>query len=104
AQFAAITLDSYLNNGSASGWPGATIFVIDESFGGDAIIGSAQLANIDALNSSTVRGAFVGSSPSEFLLRAETTHFKLERLRQRIAQMRVGTIDQAYAKLARGEA
>jgi outer membrane protein OmpA-like peptidoglycan-associated protein len=104
AQFAAITLDSYLTNGAANGWPGAAIFVIDESFGGDAIIGSRELANVDALNSSRVRGAFVGNSPSEFLLRAETTHFRLERLRPRIAQMRVGTIDQAYSKLARGEA
>jgi hypothetical protein len=39
AEFAVITLDSYLMNGSASGWPGAVIFVIDESFGGDAIVG-----------------------------------------------------------------
>lgn len=103
AQFAVLTLDSYLTSGAANGWPAATIFVIDESFGGDAIVGSRELANIDALNSSRVRGAFVGNSPSEFLLRAETTHFKLERLRPRIGQMRVNAIDQAYAKLARGE-
>src|SRR5881396_1728802 len=93
ADFAALTLDSYLTSGAANGWPSAAIFVIDESFGGDAIIGSAELSNIDALNSSKVRGAFVGNSPSEFLLRAETTHFRLERLRPRIAQMRVGAVD-----------
>ncbi len=103
AQFAAITLDSYLTNGAANGWPGVTIFVIDESFGGDAIVGSAEFGNIDALNSRTVRGAFVGTSPSEFLLRAETTHFRLELLRPRIPQMRVGTVEQAFTKLSRGE-
>lgn len=103
AQFAAITLDSYLTNGAANGWPGAAIFVIDDSFGGDAIIGTRELPNVDALNSSRVRGALVGNSPSEFLLRAETTHFRLERLRPRIAQMRVDSVDQAFARLQRGE-
>ena len=102
-QFAAITLDSYLTNGAPNGWPGAAIFAIDESFGGDAIIGSSKLTNIDSLNSANVRGAFVGNSPSEILLRAETTHFRLDRLRPRISQMRVNSVDEAYARLKRGE-
>lgn len=102
AEFVVLTLDSYLVNGGASDWPGSAIFVIDESFGGDAVIGSADLENIDALNGEGVRGAFVGESPSEFLLRAETTHFRLENLRPRIANMRVPTVEDAFSLLKKG--
>lgn len=103
ADFAALTVDSYLMNGSQQRWPGVTIFTIDESFGGDAIIGSVRVANLDALNTDSIRGAFVGNSPSEFLLRSEVTHFRLDRLRPRLNSMRVNDIDQAYSKLARGD-
>ncbi len=102
AEFIVLTLDSYLASGGAAGWPGAVIFTIDESFGGDAVIGSAGLANLDALNDPAVRGAFVGESPSEFLLEAEASHFQLEQLKPRLASMRVDTIEKAYDALAKG--
>ncbi len=103
AQFIVLTLDSYLVSGAASDWPGSAIFVIDESFGGDAVIGDADLENIDSLDNPTVRGAFVGDSPSEFLLKSQTSHFKLDQLRPRLASMRVPTVEAASQALARGD-
>ena len=79
--FVAATLDSYLANGNATGWPGAVTWVIDESFGGDAVLAGENVKNLDDLNRAGTRGAFVGLSPSEFLLRAEISHFHLDRLR-----------------------
>ncbi len=103
AEFIVLTLDSYLVSGAASDWPGSAIFVIDESFGGDAVIGDADLTNIDTLNQPEVRGAFVGDSPSEFLLKSQTSHFQLDALRPRLAGMRVPTAEAASQAFAKGE-
>ncbi len=103
AEFIVLTLDSYLVSGGTSDWPGSAIFVIDESFGGDALIGDADLANVDALNEAGVRGAFVGDSPSEFLLKSQTSHFQLDALRPRLASMRVPTAEAASRAFAKGE-
>ena len=43
--FVAATLDSYLANGNATDWPGAVTFVIDESYGGDAVLAGANIKN-----------------------------------------------------------
>ena len=103
AQFVVATLDSYLVSGADSGWPGAIIFAIDESFGGDAVIGNAEIKNIDDLNRPGITGAFVGESPSEFLLKAEASHFRLDQLRPRIPSMRVKTVDAALSALKKGQ-
>lgn len=104
AQFVVATLDSYLVNGASSGWPGAILFVIDESFGGDAIVGDASVRNIDDLNRPDIRGAFVGESPSEFLIEAEASHFRLDRLKPRLRSMRVAKEEDAFAALKTGQA
>ena len=46
-----------------------------------------------------MRGAFVGLSPSEFLLRSEISHFHLDRLRAGLEKSRVDNIDTAYNAL-----
>ena len=62
--FAAATLDSYLTNGNATGWPAVVTFVIDESFGGDAVLATdPDIKSLDDLNKPGVKGAFVGFSP-----------------------------------------
>ncbi len=103
AEFIVLTLDSYLVSGATSDWPGSAIFVIDESFGGDAVIGNADLTNVDALNQPDVSGAFVGDSPSEFLLKSQTSHFQLDALRPRLDSMRVPTAEAASQAFAKGE-
>ncbi len=97
--FVAATLDSYLANGNATGWPGAITWVIDESFGGDAVLAGENVKNLDDLNRAGVRGAFVGLSPSEFLLRAEVSHFHLDRLRAGLEKSRVDNVETAYNAL-----
>ncbi len=97
--FVAATLDSYLANGNATGWPGAITWVIDESFGGDAILAGDSVKSLDDLNRAGVRGAFVGLSPSEFLLRAEISHFHLDRLRAGLEKSRVDNVETAYNAL-----
>ena len=101
--FVAATLDSYLANGDATGWPGAVTFVIDESYGGDAVLARApNIQSLDDLNRPGLRGAFVGLSPSEFLLRAEISHFHLDRLRPGLEKSRVDSVETAYNALRDG--
>ena len=100
--FVAATLDSYLANGNATGWPGAVTFVIDESYGGDAVLAGANIKSLDDLNKPGMRGAFVGQSPSEFLLRSEISHFHLDRLRPGLEKSRVDSVETAYNALRDG--
>ena len=100
--FVAATLDSYLANGNATDWPGAVTFVIDESYGGDAVLAGANIKNLDDLNRPGIKGAFVGLSPSEFLLRSEISHFHLDRLRPGLEKSRVDTVDTAFNALRDG--
>ena len=97
--FVAATLDSYLANGNATGWPGAITWVIDESYGGDAVLAGNSVKNLDDLNRAGTRGAFVGLSPSEFLLRSEISHFHLDRLRAGLEKSRVDNVETAYNAL-----
>ena len=102
--FAAVTLDSYLTNGNVTGWPGVVAFVIDESYGGDAVLATdPNVKNLDDLNRPGARGAFVGLSPSEFLLRSEISHFHLDRLRPGLEASRVPDADAAYNALRGGK-
>jgi outer membrane protein OmpA-like peptidoglycan-associated protein/ABC-type nitrate/sulfonate/bicarbonate transport system substrate-binding protein len=76
-QFAVATIDAYLLNGPGAGFPGAIVAVIDESKGGDAIVGwRDRVASIDALKAHpTPTIAFTPGSPSEHLLRSAAVHF-----------------------------
>lgn len=102
--FIAITADSYIANGKEFDYPGVILFLIDESFGGDAIIGGHSVPNLDALNSDKLKGALVGNSPSEFLLKSSMAHFRLEKLQPRIKSFRRDKAEDAYADLASGKA
>ena len=78
-QFAVATVDSYLLNGMEADYPGTIIMVLDESKGGDAIVGRRSVfATMDDLkNSRGGKIAFTPSSPSEYLLKAMSNHFGL---------------------------
>ncbi|MEI9893353.1 MAG: phosphate ABC transporter substrate-binding/OmpA family protein [Chthoniobacter sp.] len=102
--FVAATIDSYLANGEASGYPGVITWVIDESYGADAIIGGPKVKSVDALNQPNLQGALVGFSPSEFLLKAQVANFRMNALLPRVAGFRVDKEEDAYAALAKGKA
>lgn len=84
-QFAVATVDSYILNGAAKGFPATIIAVIDESKGGDAIVARKDsVATIDDLKrKATVQIAFTPGSPSEHLLKAMGVHFDVAQLRTR---------------------
>lgn len=102
--FVAATVDSYLVHGSETGFPGAITWVIDESYGADAILGGPKVKSIDALNDATLRGALVGFSPSEFLLKAQIANFKMTALLPRVAGFRKDKEEDAYEALRKGDA
>ena len=83
-QFAVSTVDAYLKNGPAAGFPGAIVAVIDESKGGDAIVAwQDKLPSLDALKGLTPPAvAFTPNSPSEHLLRVAAVHFDIDGLKQ----------------------
>jgi outer membrane protein OmpA-like peptidoglycan-associated protein/ABC-type nitrate/sulfonate/bicarbonate transport system substrate-binding protein len=101
-QFATMTLDSYLAQGENNGWPGVILWTIDESFGGDAIVGVPPVTTVDSLNNA--KGAFTAGSPSEFLLRSQITHFKLDNLRANLDSFGTDSVEKAYEKLKTGQA
>lgn len=92
-QFAVGTVDAYLLNGQASGFPGAIVAVIDESSGGDAIVAwKDKVASLDGLKADkAISIAFTPGSPSEHLLRSTAVHFDVPRLRQANGAWRVET-------------
>lgn len=102
--FVAATVDSYLANGQESGFPGVITWVIDESYGADAIIGGPKVKSVDALNQAGLKGAMVGFSPSEFLLKAQVANFRMNALLPRLGSFRVEKAEDAYSMLARGKA
>src|SRR5882757_10343683 len=102
--FVAATIDSYLANGQESGFPGVIAWVIDESYGADAIIGGPKVKSVDALNQPNLKGALVGFSPSEFLLKAQIANFRMNTLLPRVAGFRRDKEEDAYAALASGQA
>lgn len=97
------TADSYLVNARKSKYPGVICSIIDESFGGDALIASSKIKSIDDLNSGELKGAFVGYSPSEFLLKSQVAHFKLDQLAPRVNSFREDSAEQAYKKFKQGQ-
>jgi len=101
ADFVVATVDSYLSNGGDSNFPGVITHLVDESFGGDAIIVREEIKNIDDLGAKEAHGCFVGSSPSEFLLKSQIAHFKLDDSRMKLHAC--DSIDEAYEHFASGE-
>lgn len=99
-----ITVDSYLTNGNKYDYPGVILFLIDESFGGDAIVGGPKVSNLDKLNEKGLKGAFVGYSPSEFLLKSSAAHFKLENLSKNLGRFRKDSSQEALDALRSGKA
>jgi len=100
--FLAITADSYISNGKDTNYPGVVIFLIDESYGGDAIIGGPKVNNLDALNTPGIKGAFVGNSPSEFLLKSSQAHFHLDNLNGKMKSFQRDKEEDVYNALADG--
>ena len=96
------TIDSYLTNGKDVNYPGVIAIVIDESFGGDAIIGKPGMTSLDDLDKPGVRGAFAGYSPSEFLLKSQISHFQLGNLLPQVPKFRVDSAETAHQKLVDG--
>lgn len=92
-QFAVATVDAYLLNGQASGFPGAIVAVIDESRGGDAIVAwKDKIATLDGLKAArTATIAFTPGSPSEHLLRSAAVHFDVPQLQGGKGAWRVET-------------
>jgi ABC-type nitrate/sulfonate/bicarbonate transport system substrate-binding protein/outer membrane protein OmpA-like peptidoglycan-associated protein len=100
---AAMTIDSWLTNGSKANFPGVIAYVIDESNGGDAVIGGPKVKTLNDLKLPGMRGAFVGYSPSEFLLKSSISHFRLEDVRKNLEKFRVDSIDEAFRRLEKNE-
>lgn len=91
--FAVATVDAYLANGGASGFPGAIVAVIDESKGGDALVAwkdkASSIEGLKAARTPTI--AFTPGSPSEHLLRSTAVHFDVPALRAGKGAWRVET-------------
>ncbi len=83
--FAVATVDSYLVNGVKTQYPGILVAVLDESKGGDALVGwKDRLATLDDLrNKPETKIAFTPDSPSDHLLKAVAVHFDIGALKQR---------------------
>jgi outer membrane protein OmpA-like peptidoglycan-associated protein/ABC-type nitrate/sulfonate/bicarbonate transport system substrate-binding protein len=81
---AAATVDSFVLNGRAQGYPGVMVAVLDESKGGDALVAwRDRIGSLDDLRrSDDLRIAFTPASPSEHLLRALSVHFDIAPLRR----------------------
>ncbi|MBT7922766.1 MAG: OmpA family protein [Opitutae bacterium] len=101
---ATITIDSYLTNGQGAGYPGAIVFLIDESYGGDAIVGGPKVNTLDDLDEKGIRGSLVGFSPSEFLLKSSISHFKLENAKTKVASFRAENSAEAFSRFKEGNA
>ena len=84
-EFAVATVDSYLLNGESFDYPGPIVTVIDESKGGDAIIAlKSKISSLDALKSSKqFKIAFTPDSPSHHLIKAISSHFDIQSLRDK---------------------
>ena len=97
---AALTIDSFILNGQAHAYPGVIGFIIDESSGGDVIIGGPGINRLDDLRRDGIRGTFVGQSPSEFLLKATSSHFRLKNIQRDLRSWRTSTAQESYTALA----
>lgn len=83
-QFAVATVDSWLLAGAPLAYPGTIIAVIDQSAGGDALVGWKDSApSLEALKGmDNLRVAYTPESPSAHLLKAVADHFGIDTLRR----------------------
>ncbi len=104
--FAAATVDSFILNAAPLDFPGAVIMVIDESKGGDAILGRKdRITGLDELKGKTgVKVAFTPNSPSHYLAKAAAYHFDApELLPTGDLRLETGGSEEARKKLMDGE-
>lgn len=106
-QFAVATVDSYLLNGARKNFPGVITAVIDESFGGDAILAwKDQVKNLDGLKEAkNLKIALTPDSPSEHLVKAAAVHFDIPALKgkEKAWQVTTNGSEEAYKKLMNRE-
>ncbi|MGB0748332.1 MAG: phosphate ABC transporter substrate-binding/OmpA family protein [Magnetospiraceae bacterium] len=107
-EFAVATIDAYLTNGQRSGYPGVIIAVIDQSQGGDAIVGRTEAAQSlnDLKTKPGLKIAFTPDSPSHHLLKAVGVHFDIPLLVGADQSWRVETngSSEALERLQSGQA
>ncbi|MBN1798686.1 MAG: OmpA family protein [Spirochaetales bacterium] len=100
---AVATVDSYLINAAAEGFPATIIALIDESKGGDAIVAwEAKINTLEKLKGNTdYKIAFTPDSPSEYLLKSIGVHFNISTLLDKSGTWRIETngAEDAYNKL-----
>lgn len=101
-QFAVATVDSYLLNGASENFPGVITAVIDESFGGDAIVAwKDTFENLESLKQAkSLEIALTPNSPSEHLVKTAAVHFDIPALKDGSKKWLVPTngSEEAYAK------
>jgi outer membrane protein OmpA-like peptidoglycan-associated protein/ABC-type taurine transport system substrate-binding protein len=105
--FAVATIDSYILNAAKLSFPGTIIAVIDESKGGDAILGRKEkVENLDKIKSvPNLRIAFTPDSPSHFLAKAAAYHFNVpELLPKGSTRIETKGSEEALKKLLAGKA
>jgi outer membrane protein OmpA-like peptidoglycan-associated protein len=99
------TVDSYILNAQPVDFPATIITVIDESKGGDAILASGNIKNLNDLKKTTnYKIAFTPKSPSEHLLMSVGTHFDIAGIKNS-GKWRIETngSTEALEKLLKGE-
>lgn len=98
------TIDGYTLNGLKADYPGVISWVIDESFGGDALVGGPKVQTIDDLDSlaDLAKIAYAEGYPSEHLLNAVITQFKkkvkpvpVKASSDALEQLKAGKVDAA---------
>ena len=94
------TIDGYTVNGLKSEYPGVVSWIVDESFGGDALIGGPKVQSIDDLDAlaDLAKVAYAEGYPSEHLLNAVMTQFK-----KKVKQVPVKSSTDAYELLKAGK-
>ena len=81
-RMAVFTIDSLITASAAAGdFPASIVLIIDETKGGDAILARKDtIASLQDLNNAEARIVLTPNSPSEFLARVVTAHFRLPNL------------------------
>jgi outer membrane protein OmpA-like peptidoglycan-associated protein/ABC-type nitrate/sulfonate/bicarbonate transport system substrate-binding protein len=106
-QMAVATVDSYLLNGAKEKFPGVIAAVIDESFGGDAMLAwKKTYQNLDQLKTARdLKIALTPDSPSEHLAKAAAVHFDIPALKGDKRPWLVATAgsEEAFQKLVKKE-
>lgn len=97
--FVVATIDGYTLNGLESNYPGVIIFLVDESDGGDSIIGGPNVQSIDDLEMRKV--AYSAGYPSEHLLDVTLTHFDILAVER--VPVRDGLSEESYNMLTSGK-